>query len=83
MRFLAPFQYVAFKLPFYIPYQSGALIYTTFCNMATPRTLIVILLLNLQALYNVIILFFIRRIARKEISLSFLGRAVSPPAKQG
>ena len=42
MRFLAPFQYVAFKLPFHIPYQSGALIYTTFCNMATPHTLIAI-----------------------------------------
>ena len=59
MRFLALFEYVAFKLPFYIPYQSGALIYTTFCNMATPHTLIAILLSHLQALYNVIILFFI------------------------
>jgi hypothetical protein len=27
MRFLAPFRYVAFELPFHIPYQSGALVY--------------------------------------------------------
>ena len=59
MRFLAPFQYVAFKLPFHILYQSEALIYTTFCNMATPHTLIAILLSHLQALYKVTILFFI------------------------
>ena len=59
MRFLAPFQYVAFELPFHIPYQSGALIYTTSCNMATPHTLIVILLSHLHTLYNIIILTFV------------------------
>ena len=58
-RFLAPFQYVAFKLPFHIPYQSGALIYTTFYNMGTPHTLIIILLSHLQVLYNNNFLFFI------------------------
>src|SRR3984957_4464686 len=59
MRFLAPFQYVAFELPFHIPYQSGALIYTTSCNMATPHTPIAILLSHLHALYNIIILTFV------------------------
>jgi hypothetical protein len=54
MRFLVPFQYVAFELPFHIPYQSGALVCTTSCNMATLHTLIAILLSHLRALYNII-----------------------------
>jgi len=52
MRFLAPFQNVAFELPFHIPYQSGALACTTSCNIATPHTPIAILLS--RALYNII-----------------------------
>jgi hypothetical protein len=57
IRFPAPFQYVVFKLPFHIPYQSRALIYTTFCNIATPHTLIAILLSYLQAFIIAINLF--------------------------
>ena len=59
MRFLAPFQYVAFELPFHIPYQSGALIYTSSCNIATSHTPIAILLSHLYALYNIIIPTFV------------------------
>ena len=62
MRFLAPFQYVAFEPLFHIPYQYGARIrtkVTTFCDMATPYTPIVILLSHSQALPDVIILTFI------------------------
>ena len=44
---------------FYIPFQSGALVYTTSCSIATLYNLIAILLLHLQALYNIIILTFI------------------------
>jgi hypothetical protein len=75
IRFPAPFQYVVFKLPFHIPYQSRALIYTTFCNIATPHTLIAILLSYLQALYNFIILFFI--IAINLFSAGVVGVAVT------
>jgi len=62
MRFLAPFQYIAFEPPFHIPYQYGAPVRAkvmTFCVMATPHTPIAILLSHLQALPNVIILAFV------------------------
>jgi hypothetical protein len=62
MRFLAPFQYVAFEPPFHIPYQYGALIHLPKQRLFVIwrlHTLIAILLSHLQALSNFIILTFV------------------------